>query len=399
MRQEITELRRAAETLGQTYRETQRQLNERQAELAKVTEDLRKEVLAREEAEHAVRESEEQRRILIEDIMMDGTIVHDRGIILEVNKVIEDMLGYGKEEMIGSVLYGFFSSEYREIVKTHALQKCEDLYEAELVRKDGRAVPVELRGGSFPRQGQEIRAVVVRDLTERRENERRLQQAQDELERKVEQRTEELADANERLWIEILKCEKANEALRERDKAYQKFFSGISEPVVMADLEGDPPGRIIFVNRAAEEVLGYAGGEIVGMNLPDLEVPRSSKPFAQRIENLMRKHWVRREAILRRKDGSVFPAEVNTGLLEVGGAKYALCFGSDITERKQAEEHLKAAVKEKEVMLREIHHRVKNNLSLIISLLDLESQYASVKSVEEVFEDVEIPHPLHGLLP
>ena len=62
-------------------------------------------------------------------------------------------------------------------------------------------------------------------------------------------------------------------------------------------------------------------------------------------------------------------------------------FNTDITERKQAEELIRDSLKEKEVLLQEIHHRVKNNLQIISGLLTLQADQAAGKSLDEIFRE------------
>jgi two-component sensor histidine kinase len=64
-----------------------------------------------------------------------------------------------------------------------------------------------------------------------------------------------------------------------------------------------------------------------------------------------------------------------------------LCVGNDVTERKLAEEKLAALSAEKEVMLKEIHHRVKNNLQIIASLLNIQAHYARDEGAAEVLSE------------
>ena len=75
------------------------------------------------------------------------------------------------------------------------------------------------------------------------------------------------------------------------------------------------------------------------------------------------------------KSGREIPVEVNIHEFELNGKKVALAVSRDITDRKKAEDKIKKSLAEKEMLLKEIHHRVKNNLQIISSLLDLQERY------------------------
>jgi two-component sensor histidine kinase len=93
------------------------------------------------------------------------------------------------------------------------------------------------------------------------------------------------------------------------------------------------------------------------------------------------------ESILITKNGPIIPVEIATHSFKLQGKKVVLAISRDITERKRAEEEIKASLKEKELLLREIHHRVKNNLQIINSLLSLQTRYIKDDETLNIFKE------------
>jgi PAS domain S-box-containing protein len=153
----------------------------------------------------------------------------------------------------------------------------------------------------------------------------------------------------------------------------------------------DPGGHIISWNPGAERIKGYQRDEIIGRHFscfyPKEDV-EDGKPD-QELEIAGREGRFEEEGWRLRKDGSQFWANVIITALRDGSGNIRgfSKVTRDITDRKVADEKIKASLGEKEVLLREIHHRVKNNMQVIISLLRLQSDKIGDKRYVDMLKE------------
>ncbi|MBD0266421.1 MAG: PAS domain S-box protein, partial [Tolypothrix sp. T3-bin4] len=134
---------------------------------------------------------------------------------------------------------------------------------------------------------------------------------------------------------------------------------------------------IVYANPKFELMFGYETGELIGQHVSILNYgDEHAKPedVNQAIRTaVLQNGEATYEVHNLKKDGTPFWCSATTSVFEhpeYGSVLVAV--HQDITEHKQAEEKIKASLKEKEVLLKEIHHRVKNNLGIVSSLLQMQ---------------------------
>jgi PAS domain S-box-containing protein len=160
--------------------------------------------------------------------------------------------------------------------------------------------------------------------------------------------------------------------------------------IFLVDLEG----RVVCWNRGAERLLGWTEAEILGQSAFVVFVPEdiAAGAHAQELEKAAAEGRAENERWHRRKDGSRFwGSGIMTGLRDDAGA--LIGFGKimrDRTAQRQLEEQLRASLQEKEVLLKEIHHRVKNNLQVISSVLSLQSDTIGEGAALPAFQDCQV---------
>ena len=309
-----------------------------------------RDITERKRAQEALCESEERYRELFEK-ESDALMVLDAEThrFEDVNAAALILYGYTREEFLA------LSAEDISAEPDQTREKIDRIVIGDPVpsipvryqkKKDGTAFPVEISRGGFFVGGRPKIFGAVRDITERK-------------------------------WAE--------EVLQESEEKYRVLIDTSNESIVVAQ-----DGLLKFVNPAAIDLLGgYSEQELMDRPFPEFIYPDDRSMV---VENYRRR--IANEALQPRysfrvvtRDGIVKWVEINAALIKWQGKPATLNFLTDITERKRAEDAVQASLREKEILLREIHHRVKNNMQIISSLFNLQAGHIKDEDARKMLKE------------
>lgn len=185
------------------------------------------------------------------------------------------------------------------------------------------------------------------------------------------------------LTEEIEQHKQTQEKLQEA----QKFTRNIIESSIDMIIAIDKDGNITEFNQAAVRQFGYQLKEIVGKPVEVLYA--NPKEFKKVNDSIEKKKVFTGEIINKRKDGETFVSLLSSSVImdKKGKVQGSMGVSRDITNRKIIEQQIKDSLKEKEVLLQEVHHRVKNNLQVISSILSLQSNYVKDEKTLEILDE------------
>lgn len=266
-----------------------------------------------------------------------GIAIHEDGRILECNQGLSDMFGFPRKQLLGSNGLMLIAPAHRDLVLANIRSGFSPTYEVEGLRQDGSLFPMGVRGKNIPYQGRPVRVTEFFDLTDQKD---------------------------------------AEAATRRAKQRYDALVAKIPVGVYVLRSHSDGSARFDFLSPRMAQMLGVGVEETLrDMHLAFRAIHPNDRPAMEALN---------RESILYLRPFAWTGRALAEGELrwfhissepEVQDSGEVLWHGLvvDITAQKRAEERNRLLLEEKDLILKEVHHRIKNHMSTVTGLLTLQA--------------------------
>jgi len=186
----------------------------------------------------------------------------------------------------------------------------------------------------------------------------------------------------------LSKIENSQDQFKKSELKFRSVLQLANNAIVLTGSDG----KIILWNKSAQRMFGYSENEILGKPISILFPDKYNVSYQKVLDNPYNfknseNMGETYESCGFKKDMSRFMLEISHISWKIKNETFYCAIIRDITDRKRAENEIKESLKEKEALLMEIHHRVKNNMQIISSLLSLQSRYIKDENASGVFKE------------
>jgi len=208
------------------------------------------------------------------------------------------------------------------------------------------------------------------------------------------------ADGNAERMLGVIRDITRRKLIEQSLSVSESKYRAVMENASDAILLGTMDAWIIDANRRAEELFGYTRDELLKLHGTAIHPVEEHPRLAAAFHDLANTGNSLYEHLVLRKDGGVITAEVAATVIDYQGEKVVMAIFRDTTARKRAEEERLAHAKaQRDTLVREVHHRIKNNLQGVMGLL---RQHASKNPelgapLESAISQVNSMAVVHGL--
>lgn len=301
--------------------------------------------------EKALRDSEAHLKLLTNNMADVISQIDSEGKFIYASPSIKSVLGYDPKDVMGKNLWDLLHPEDIEKVRS-CIKKAIDECESQSARyrfkdKDGRYIWVETKGSPLFDDEKSFLGLVcsTRDIS--------LQK-------------------------------KAEDALAESERKYRSLIESARDPILTLDKSG----VFEMINTAGVKLSHHNREEIIGKSISEI-FPEKYEQFKQILDDVISKGEGRDlELSLPHDDNEIWLSLSIQPLIDSEGSiNRVQVIAKDITEIKKIQSALEDTLEEKDILMKEIYHRVKNNLMVISSLLNLQSRYIQDEEAKEIFRE------------